>query len=107
MEREANVKSKTVRFDKELIEKILGLIETKFEGWSKPDFSDLARYGLRIVLASFGIEYEQPSTRDRDVDYHSARRAKDIKELEDLIAELYIESYQKRDEEKNEESTNQ
>ena len=90
MQREVNVKSKTVRFDKELIEKILGLIETEFEGWGVPDFSDLARYGLRIVLASFGIEYEQPSTRDRDVDYHSARRAKEIKKLEDLIAELYI-----------------
>lgn len=104
MEREGNVKSKTVRFDKELIEKILELIETEFEGWSKPDFSDLARYGLRIILASFGIEYEQPSTRDRDVDYHSARRAKEIKKLEDLIAELYIESYQKRDKEKIDEA---
>lgn len=97
MEREVNVKSKTVRFDKELVEKILGLIETEFEGWGKPDFSDLARYGLRIVLASFGIEYEQPSTRDRNVDYHSARRAKEIKKLEELIAELYIEAKEREE----------
>jgi hypothetical protein len=95
MDKESKVISKTVRFDKELVEKILELVETRFEGWRKPDFSDLSRYGLCLVLAAFGIEYEKPSLREAD--YHSARRTSEVPELEELIAELYIEAKEKED----------
>jgi len=99
MKREGKVVSKTVRFDEELVEKIIAATESLGE-WRRPDFSDLTRYGLRLVLAAIGVPYDQPGLREAES--HSARRTSPIPRLEDLIAELYIEA--KEREEKTDEA---
>ena len=94
MKRESKVISKTVRFDEELVEKIIAAAESLGE-YRRPDFSDLTRYGLRLVLAAIGVPYDQPGLREAES--HSARRTSPVPELEDLIAELYIEAKERGD----------